>query len=726
MKQLLYRLFIAAVLLGGPQLAGCSDSDADTPQETPREDHFVVALVDEAYDLDYEGEMTLRVLQFAEGDALALTPGERGESTEQTAVTISGFTSTDVTFSIPKEVTTGRWSLWCMRGTRTQFLGTTTLNVDIFRLVRNVRLEASYAVDRCEIVTIPGEGFTTDDKIRFAAAGQSGAEAAVIGTDAAGITIQLPASLASGTWEVWLDRGPDSQLLGTTDITVSPFDRIDPATLPEGTNLYGRVYSDGEALAGVCVSDGLQVVKSDAQGVWSMVSDCASEVVFVTLPRGYEAAADGPVPQFYHLLADGRDRYDFPLTKTGSDEYVLLATADIQIDNNTRLMVPQSSLTSCRNSFVPDFKKTVSELGGRKVYAVSVGDMIYDKHMYQHKFGFSEYRNLIGEFGVSFFHAIGNHDFDSYIAGDFATKGAYRRHLGPTYYSVNLGEVHCIALDNIRIDNNGASQGVFGDGSYVIEFSDRQLEWLEADLATIADKSAPLMIWMHAPLTACRQLIPTLNPSFRNAQELLNRLQDFTNVLIITGHWHNNHTAIIPGHSGIREHNLGSVCGSIWYNVKGFNDGLNYGSGTDGAPMGYGIYEISGRDIRWSYKACDLPADEAFTAYDMNKLPAAWKDRSVQNEILVNVWGGWDDSWKVEILENGSPLTVEREMRKDPNYLRYVEEVYKPSGDALSKSAANAQMTPHMFSAITSAADSPVLIRVTDRFGKVYTQQLRE
>ena len=159
MKQLLYRLLAAAALAGGPLLAGCSDSD-EPQQETPREDHFVIALVDDAYQLDYEGEMTLRVLQFAEGDALALTPGERGESAEQTLLPISGFTPTDVTFRIPKEVTTGRWSLWCMRGAQTQFLGTTTLDVDIFRLVRNVRLEAAYAVDRGEIVTIPGEGFT--------------------------------------------------------------------------------------------------------------------------------------------------------------------------------------------------------------------------------------------------------------------------------------------------------------------------------------------------------------------------------------------------------------------------------------------------------------------------------------------------------------------------------------------------------------------------------------
>ncbi|WP_295937984.1 calcineurin-like phosphoesterase family protein [uncultured Alistipes sp.] len=725
MKLFLYRLLFIAALLGGLLSGACSDSDEKT-QEVPREHYFVVALLDEAYDLDYEGELTLRILKFADGDRIALTPGERDESAEQTFVELSGRTDTGVTFRLPKQMTTGRWSIWCLRGDQSQFLGTTTLNVDIFRLVRNVRLEESYNVDREEVLTIPGEGFTAEDIIRFSEEGESGAEAKVVGVDAAGIALQLPATLRTGVWEIWCERGADSQLLGMPLFTVSAFDRIDPQTLPDGTNLYGRVYCASEALADICVSDGLQIVRTNADGIWSMVSDRALETVFVTLPGGYEIAADGPVPQFYHLLSEERDRYDFALSKTGSDEYVLLATADIQIDNAERKMVPQSSLVSCRKQFLPDFQKTISELGGRKVYALSVGDMIFDKHMYQHNFGFSEYRALIGEFGIPFFHAIGNHDYDRYRAGDFATKEPYRRTFGPTYYSVNLGQVHCIALDNVRIDNNGASQGVFGDGYYAIELSDRQLQWLEADLATVTDKTAPLLIWMHVPLTACRQITPALNSSFRNAQALIDRLQGFTDVIVISGHWHNNHTGVCPGNEHIREHNLGAVCGSLWYNVKGFNGGQDYGAGTDGSPMGYAIYEISGRNISWSYKACDLTADNAFTAYDMNTLPAGWKDKSVTNEILVNVWGGWDAAWKVEVLEDDRPLAVKREMRRDPNYLRYVREVYIPSGDDMSKSAASAHTTPHMFSAVTADAQSSVLVRVTDRFGKVYTKRLRE
>lgn len=87
------------------------------------------------------------------------------------------------------------------------------------------------------------------------------------------------------------------------------------------------------------------------------------------------------------------------------------------------------------------------------------------------------------------------------------------------------------------------------------------------------------MIWIHAPLTSCRQFTPTLNASFRNAQALVSSLAGFTDVLVLSGHWHNNHTGTVPGSAAIREHNLGAISGSLWYNVKGFNGGTEYSSG---------------------------------------------------------------------------------------------------------------------------------------------------
>ena len=72
-----------------------------------------------------------------------------------------------------------------------------------------------------------------------------------------------------------------------------------PATLT------GRVTGDGVPLSGVYVSDGVQIVATDADGYYGMASDKAQGTVFVITPSGYVAESrDGLLPAFYaHLTA---------------------------------------------------------------------------------------------------------------------------------------------------------------------------------------------------------------------------------------------------------------------------------------------------------------------------------------------------------------------------------------------------------------------------------------
>lgn len=728
MKKLLKIYWAVAVLMfvGTLLSGGCSDSDKEVAETPESEPGFVTVLLDDSYILDYAGEMRIRGLHFAEGDRVFFKQGDRQAAIgdDEFPVTIERLAQTDITVRITPDIVSGEWSVFCRRGAETQYLGTTILDVDIFRLVKNVVVDAAYMLDKGDIMALSGEGFTSGDQVVFSRNdGSAEYAAAVSSVTGAGITFNIVPGIVSGDWDIICRRGNDSQLLGTTSLTVSAFPFIDPAELPEGTNAYGRVYCGAEPLAGVYVSDGAEVVETDAQGVYTMKSARYDGTLFVSLPSGYEAPAENGIPQFYALFEEGRDRYDFALSEAVQDNYVLLVTADIQVDNATRRMVPQSSLQSCKESFVPAFSQAVSELVGRKVYSVSLGDMVYDKYWYSNRFGIPEYKELIGQFGVPTFHIMGNHDNDPYCADDYLAEQVYKEELGPTYYSLNIGKVHYVALDNIVYINTGASPGITGSTNYGVSLTERQKTWLQKDLATV-DPSTPVIVWMHAPLTNCRVFTPTVNPGFSGASTLASYFDGFSKVLVLSGHWHNNHTAVYPGKPHITEHNLGSVCGSIWYNVKGFNgENQPFGSATDGTPVGFGVYEIDGTDIRWKYRPCDAAPDVQFTAYDMNKTP--YKDKTVANEILVNVWG-WDQAWNVEILESGNPLTVTRQMRQDPNYLRYIEDVYKPSGDSMDKGAAKAQTTPHMFSAVTASAGSPVLVRVTDRFGEVYTQQLRD
>lgn len=724
-KNLLFYWIIAVLTLGGGLLAGgCSDADKAVTELVPAEHNLVIVLIDESYRLDYASSMKIRGLHFAQGDAIFFKQAEQAvASDEEFPVTVRELTSTDITVVITPEIVTGRWSLYCRRGDQTQLLGTTQLDVDILRLVRDVELEARYTLDKGDRMVIPGAGFASGDKIFFAQPENKAAEryyAAVTVIDDRSITFNIPDQLSSGDWSVGCQRGEDTQVMGVSTLTITRFPFIDPAQLAEGTNAYGRVYCGDEPLSNVCVSDGVEVVQTDAMGVYSMSSARANGTLFVSLPAGYEAAVEGCIPQFYHLFEADRMRYDFPLVKADQSSYVLLVTADIQIDNDLRKVVPQSSLKSCEQTFVPAYKNTVAEYAGRKIYSVSLGDMVYDKFWYSRHFGIPEYKELIRGFGVPFFHIMGNHDNDPYCADDFQAEHAFRELLAPTYYSINIGGVHYIALDNIRYINTGASKGVVGQTNYVAEVSARQIAWLKKDLAAVA-KSTPVMVWMHAPLVNVRTYPISTSSPLANAEAVASCFDGYT-VRVLSGHWHTNHTGVYPGRPNIEEHNVGSVCGALWHNIPGFNgQDQPFGAATDGTPQGFAVYEVNGTDIRWQFRPCDAGADVQFTAYDMNR--QTYKDKSVANEILVNVWN-WDEAWTVEIREGSQPLPVTREAREDPNYKRFLATAYAESGEG-PKGSTTPLKTPHMFSAITAAADSPVQVVVTDRFGRVYSKQLR-
>ncbi len=77
--------------------------------------------------------------------------------------------------------------------------------------------------------------------------------------------------------------------------------------------LRGHVSGDGKPLAGVLVSDGCRVVRTDGDGAFRLpVGDDSGRFVFVTLPRGYWS------DEFYVPLAAamGRGGADFELTGT--------------------------------------------------------------------------------------------------------------------------------------------------------------------------------------------------------------------------------------------------------------------------------------------------------------------------------------------------------------------------------------------------------------------------
>ena len=77
---------------------------------------------------------------------------------------------------------------------------------------------------------------------------------------------------------------------------------------------------------------------------------------------------------------------------------------------------------------------------------------------------------------MPYFQVMGNHDYDMKFTDDFEAAGAFRRIIGPTYYSFNLGDVHYVVLDNMYYINKNE------DRSHDTYVDDEQLAWLKKDL----------------------------------------------------------------------------------------------------------------------------------------------------------------------------------------------------------------------------------------------------
>lgn len=96
------------------------------------------------------------------------------------------------------------------------------------------------------------------------------------------------------------------------------------------------------------VSDGTEVTVTDAAGIYELRSAKRWGYVFISVPSGYEAPADGVRPLFYQRLLGAShvvERKDFTLTRVdGQDDFTLFLLGDMHLANRTA--TPRSSRSS--------------------------------------------------------------------------------------------------------------------------------------------------------------------------------------------------------------------------------------------------------------------------------------------------------------------------------------------------------------------------------------------
>ena len=514
----------------------------------------------------------------------------------------------------------------------------------------------------------------------------------------------------------------------------------------------GRVFNDldgngtfdaGEpGIAGVRVSDGINVTQSDAQGVYSLeIGDEA--VIFVTKPRGYGVPVDkDQLPRFYYIHQPNGspsglrypgieptgplpDQINFPMIQRDeptSFEAVLFADPQPQTE---------IELDFIRDDVVAELIGTTAKFG------ITMGDIMFDEMSL-----FPRYNAIMGQIGIPWYNVPGNHEINYLAEGNRYARETFKRYFGPRYYSFEYGDALFVMLDNIEYQGNGEGDpgDIRGTGGYIANIGKVQLAWLKQELEFVEEERL-IFVGMHAPLASYLSPDATgINTADR--RELFKLLSGRPNLYSVAGHTHTTEHVYFGKEDGFRgpgefhHHVLSTVSGS-WWSGPFDERGVPTTDQRDGTPNGYHILEIDGTDLKLRYKAAGRSAsyqmrilfDVAFhglTRDGMRDFRAGelfdgrmMKDQVPAAEILVNLFDGGPKSIVEFRIDEGEFLPMQRVLRKDP----FMIEVFARN-EATKKSWLEATPSSHIYT-----ADLPddlevgvytVSIRAQDEFGRVH------
>ncbi|WP_089320038.1 calcineurin-like phosphoesterase C-terminal domain-containing protein [Pontibacter ummariensis] len=455
--------------------------------------------------------------------------------------------------------------------------------------------------------------------------------------------------------------------------------------------LSGKVQANGKGLAGVAVTDGYNVVLTDASGRYELESNATAEFVYISIPRGYDFPNEQRVARFYRRINPDRGRFkaDFTLQPLAQDDtrHNFVVWADPQI-------ISEADAAELKTKTAPDLKQLVGSYPKDTLFhGVGCGDLVWDKFEL-----FEDYQQALAIAGIPFFQVIGNHDMNLDARTDDGSAEKFKELFGPTYYSFNRGEIHYVVLDDVFFIGTAKK--------YIGYLTERQLAWLEQDLANVKPGST-VVVNVHIPVYTHqhrrnKEKEEPMGGVVANRRELYRILKPYQ-AHIMSGHTHFNEK-VFEGEN-IIEHVHGTVCGAWWTGPICF----------DGTPSGYGVYEVNGSDVQWYYKPTGFGKEHQLRIYPVGAVPEK------PEHLAVNVWN-WDQAWKVEWFEDGKKMgEMQREIALDPLSVELHAGTAKPA----KHKWVEPQLTDHLFFAKPSASAERLTVQVTDRFQNIFKEEVR-
>lgn len=253
--------------------------------------------------------------------------------------------------------------------------------------------------------------------------------------------------------------------------------------------------STNAPMAGVSVSDGRNVVKTDAEGKFTLDGYYKSRFVTVTTPSGYVADS------YYQHVEKGKESYDFKLTPNagmGQEKHSFIQVADSEIGEEGV------------GPWIDSIHTMVEEQ--HPAFIIHTGDLCYEAGIKRH------IQDMNAEnMGVPVYYAIGNHDYVEGKYGEELFESVY----GPVWYSFEVGNIHYIVTP---FQNGGDYKSGYNEND--------RWRWLANDLAN-TDPDMKVVMFNHT-------ISPEEDYVFQFDKQTLD-LKEHNLIAWIYGHYHYNY-----------------------------------------------------------------------------------------------------------------------------------------------------------------------------------------
>ena len=425
----------------------------------------------------------------------------------------------------------------------------------------------------------------------------------------------------------------------------------------------GVVTCNGKGVAGVVVSDGLNVVKTNAKGAYALPTDLTkpqSQFVHISIPSGYEVEREGNRPLFYGVInreAKGVQTFNFKLTKVDQSSYTLLAIADSHVCGGVNSAGRVDDREQYCDVVVPALNKQIAA-HNNPVYICALGDMSQPKPrrlVREGKQGYS-LNNYMEDTKVDrpIFNVIGNHDHNHAPKGTYfndetvyQSRRDFNNDLGPAYYSFNIGREHYVVIDNtfVLTKDSGPTNDPNATKGYMYRLCNYQHEWLAADMAAVDAKSIDRVVL----LAHCGLFGYGAKKQQYDLERLLDNFKGFEVVALI-GHHHADHSIkkmwndkplyqfMHPSAAGTTWHSLlnseGTPAAIVKYDFKDNNLTRTYIPYGEFETLNYRVYD--NRNHKYNHKITVRTGLKNSHAAELNE--ASHKDKGA---ILVNIWNAY-------------------------------------------------------------------------------------